>query len=150
MACLYVGKVTSILPKPLTQPYTNPLPIQDRLDWFWCIFRVVHLEIFITVEGQPLTITEMKFSEFLSENSITGAALTANQNGINFFAADTRVAAIMTRAETPAEEDLLQWCSDRMDHSCTVDRQGFITLQEPRKVTSLESLFAPAAPAGKK
>lgn len=89
----------------------------------------------------------MKFSEFLSENSITGAALTNNANGINLFSGNDRVAAIMTRAETPAEEDLLQWCSDRMEHSCSVDRQGFITLTEPRKVTSLESLFAPAAPA---
>lgn len=89
----------------------------------------------------------MKFSEFLSENNITGAAISSKNSGINFFAGDNQVGTVMTRAETPAEEDLLQWCSDRMDHTCTVDRQNFITLQEPRKVTSLESLFAPAAPA---
>ena len=51
----------------------------------------------------------------------------------------------MTRNETPSADDLFSWVESRLNYSCKVDRQGFLTLTEPRKVTSLESLFAPAA-----
>ncbi len=92
----------------------------------------------------------MTFSEFLQVNGITGCSLTNNKTGINFFAGDQRVAAIMTRNETPAEEDLLQWVSDRLDYTCSSDRQNFLTLTEPRKVTSLEGLFNKPGKSGKK
>lgn len=89
----------------------------------------------------------MTFSEFLQEKNINACALSSQATGINFFSGSNQIATVMTRENTPAPEDLFQWVESRLDYSCKADRQNFLTLTEPRKVTNLESLFA--APASK-
>lgn len=91
----------------------------------------------------------MNFQEFLQENNITACALSSQATGINFFAGSNQVGTVMTRNETPSADDLFSWVESRLNYSCKVDRQGFLTLTEPRKVTSLESLFAAPASAKK-
>lgn len=79
--------------------------------------------------------------EWMQKNNVAEARISAAGNAINFIAENkTQVGTLMTREETPALEDLLDYLKERKDYTCTVSG-NFVTLSAPAPAVKVTSLW---------
>lgn len=68
----------------------------------------------------------MTFSEFLRTNGGSFVKATANNNGLNIRNAEGSVVATILMTEVPAEDQILQWVKDRLNHTVSTNSQNQI------------------------